>query len=57
MLLRVHLDVILGKASYPVVLKKSTVSSIEDVHFRIGESGILMDISLSVFMANKLCSA
>ena len=48
MLLGIHLNIILGEATSPVVREESAVSAIKDVYFRVGQLGILFCISSTV---------
>ena len=43
-LLRIHLNVILGKASTSVLSKETTVPPIQNIHFGVGELGVLFSI-------------
>lgn len=48
MLLIAHLYVVLRRASWFVIRKKRTITSLKDVYLRIGEIGIAMCIACSV---------
>lgn len=52
MLFGVHLNVILGKASTPVFSKERTVSTIKDVHLRVGELWVLFGVSRAIVLSD-----
>lgn len=56
-LLIIHFNIILWKAPNSVFFEEGTVSSIEDVNFRIGELGVLVCVSSPVFMPYELGTA
>lgn len=47
----IHLDVVLRVAFAPVLGEEFAVAAIEDVHFRIGEAGVVGGIDVAVVVA------
>lgn len=52
-----HLDIVLRETLGPVVGKELAVATIQDVHFGIGQLGILEVVDCPVTVTDKLCHA
>ena len=50
----VHLDIILRKAALAILLVESTVASIQDVSFWVGELGVAFCIDCAILVSDVL---
>jgi hypothetical protein len=52
MLLRIHLDIVLGEASFSVFCVERTVAAVKYVDLRVCELGIVFGIRTTILLAN-----